>query len=348
MAGDVPKGSTPPVDPEVQRLQQQLERAKLQAELAQARKTALTASLPETGTTPLAGTTTLDSNVVIETEILAYRMMRGLAAKIADDVARAAAGRAILIYNEADLNALTAFRAFQQQIGQLGAAFDELAPPPETPGTLASVLVGTAVATVAAKTVVDLVSLFRHDRVVTGIPMTMEDLALVSEVGGALAKKQTKVFITYLYPHSVGAERIEGAMDDLRARAAEANQRILGMPDGQKKEVAQRRFNRLDEGLRQYEDMVTGTVGQGSNALAALVRGAGIDAILGEEPGANVLYLKILKVAGSNETRRTLLSTTVKRSGGVIVNYILFDADGSILRSGTADTYSGIVDEVEK
>jgi hypothetical protein len=333
-------------DSELQRLQKELERANLQAQIAQAQRTALTQSLPEPDTKALEGTTSVDANVVIETEILAYRMMRNLAAKIADEVARETGGRSILIHSEADMNALTAFRAFDRQLKQLAAAFDEIAPV-RNEAALSSVLIAAAVATVAAKTVLDLVGLVRSDRVITGVLITMEDLALVSEVGGALAKKKRKVFITHLYPRTAHTERIESAMDYVRTQAAAAHERIAALPDDEEKRLAQERFMRLDEGRRSYEDMITGVVADSSNALGALVRGAGIDSLLSEEPGASVLYLKILRSAGTNETRRTLLGSHVRRSGGVVVNYIVFDADGSILLSSTADAYSGIVEEVK-
>jgi len=348
--GDPTPPVTPPPDPELQRLQKELDRATLRAQIAQQERTALTQSLPETETKALDGTTSVDANVVIETEILAYRMMRNLAVKIADEVARATEGRSILIHSEADMSALTAFRAFDQQLRQLAAAFDEIAPVQnavQDEAALSSVLIATAVATVAAKTVLDLVGLVRSDRAITGVLITMEDLALVSEVGGALAKKKRKVFITHLYPRTAHTERIESAMDYVRTQAAAAHERIEALPDDEEKRRAQERFFRLEEGRRSYEDMITGVVADSSNALGALVRGAGIDSLLGEEPGASVLYLKILRSAGTNETRRTLLSSNVRRSGGVIVNYILFDADGSILLSSTADAYSGIVEEVK-
>jgi hypothetical protein len=336
-------------DLELQRLQRELDRATLQAQIAQQRRTALTESLPPSDTKPLEGTTTVDSADVIETEILAYRMLRKLAAKIAMDVDRATNGRAILIHHEADMTALTAFRSYERQLSQLAASFDELAPPDEQPAdAMASVIVAGALATTAvAKTLVDLTALFRTDRNIFGVPITIEDLALVSEVGGALARKKRKVFVTQLYPRPADSLRIEAPIDGVRTRALAARQRIEAMPDGEEKSRAIDRIRQLDDIRTGYEDLFTGVIAEGGHALAMLIRGAGVDALLTQEPGASVLYLKILKAAGTNETKRNLLRSTLKRSGGVVVNYILFDNDGSILLSSTADAYSGEVDELE-
>ena len=339
------KNGAPP-DPEIQRLQRELDRATLQAQIAQQRKSALADSLPPSDVKPLEGTTSVEGDV-IETEILAYRMLRKLAAKIATDVEQATNGRSILIHSEADMTGLTAFRAFDQQMTHLADAFDELAPKKEEESALASPFIALVVATAAAKTLIDLAALFRGDRAISGVPITIEDLALVSEVGGALARRKRKVFVTQLYPRAADSERIAGALDVVRIRAAAAQDRIAALPEeSAERLLAQDRYARLDEGRRGYEDMIGGVVAEGSNVLAMLVRGAGVNALLSQEPGASVLYLKILKAAGTNETRRTLLGSNLKRSGGVVVNYIVFDVDGSILLSSTADAYSGIVDEL--
>jgi hypothetical protein len=343
-----PENGAPP-DPELLRLKRELDRATLRAQLATQQREALTSSLVPVDTKPLEGTTTVDAGAVIETEILAYRMLRRLAAKIAADVERATQERAILIHSEADMAALTAFRAFDRQLAQLAAAFDDLAAAPApAPDDVLMSMAAVVATTTAAKAVLDFTSLFRRDRTLAGVAITMEDLALVSEVGGALARRKRKVFVTHLYPHTSETERIESALDAVRMRAAAAHERIGAIADEEEKRRAQDRYLRLDEGRRSYEDMITGVVAEGSNALATLVRGAGVDALLNQERGASVLYLKILKAAGTNETRRNLFRSTLKRSGGVVVNYILFDTDGSILLSSTADAYSGAVDEVDQ
>ena len=343
MSDIMPVPEQPKKDAELERLDRELRRAQYLQQISDARK----AVVPQLDLKPVAAAASIDPNDVIETEILTYRMLRKLAVKVANDVDTATKGRAILIHHETDMTALIAFRSFQRQLSQLAAAFDDVAPAPVSPVAPAAFAITAGVAAAAAKALIDLTSLFQAERTVTGVAIAIEDLALISEVGGTLARKKRKVFVTQLYPRTADTDRIEAPMQLVRNKATDARERVKALPDGDEKSSADERLRLLEDLRKGYEDQFAGVVvSEGTPALATLVRGAGIDALLAEEQGASVLYLKILKAAGTNEVRRTFLKTKVRRSGGVIVNYVLFDADGSILLSSTAEAYSGEVDEL--
>jgi hypothetical protein len=342
-------------DPEILRLEKDLERAKLQAQIAEQRKLAL----PTIDAKSLSGETRGIEGDIIETEILAYRMVRKAAETIAKNAHDATKEGAILIHHEPDMNALIAFRSFQRQLSQLAASFDAIARSSapsalETlaiPGGIADAVsailpIAGVVAAGAGSVLSGLATFLSTERTVAGFAVTIEDLALISNVGGELAQRKRKVFVTQLYPRSADIDRVQEPVNLVRSSALEARDRISALPDGDEKTKAQARFDQLEETRKTFEDLFERIVSDGGSGVITLVRGAGIDALLSAEPGAHVLYLKILRAAGTNETKRSFLRTKVRRSGGVVVNYILFDTDGSILLSNTVDAYSGKVDEL--
>jgi hypothetical protein len=339
-----------PKDPELQKLQKELDKETLLAEIALQKKKALTESLPPTSTiTPLEGKTEVDEKVLIEAEILAYRMLDAAATTIATAVAPKA-GAAIVIHNGADLAAVGAYRAFSGQMEALAKEYDAIAAPSQ-PDALA--IAGAAIVgiTAAVKTVIDLVALFRTDRKIQGVQVEIMDLALVSEVAGKLAANKKKVYISELYPLEIQTEHgatVQGDLDRVRQAAIAAKLRVDALVAGADKEKATARLNALDTIRAAFDDILTRVAAEGSGpVLATLIRGAAVETFLKK---GNVLYLKVLKAGGTNETKKNIFGSSkeVQHSGGVIVNYVLFDDDGSVLLSSTVNAYSGEMKDVPK
>jgi hypothetical protein len=340
--------ANPPKDPELERLQKELARAEVEAKIAEQRTKILTQSIPASDTKPLDASTTVDSNDIIESEILAYEMLRHVARRISNHVAGFLEGKSIVMHNDADMNALAMFRTFRTQLDQLVAAFDSLAPELSTQSAAETLDLGLAVpvATMMVKSVIDLLALFRTQRAVTGVTITIDDLAFVSEVGGALANlgRPPKVYVPSVYPRGGNTSGIVDALTKVRRSSIDAAARVDKLAaDGKAASVD--RMSELERVKDGYEDLVTHS--DGSAAISTLVRGASLDALLNEEPGAYVLYLKVLKVGGTNETKKSLFGSSLKHSGGVVVNYILFSDDGAIRASSTDHSYSGELDHVK-
>lgn len=340
-----------PPDPELQRLQREVALATAEAQIAEQRTKILTQSMPASDTKPLEASTTVDANAIIESHILAYDMLRHVARRIANHLATLVDGKPIIVHNDADMSALAMFRTFKTQLDGLAKACDAILPPApkEAPKEAAVKAFGVELAIPAAtmlvKSVIDLIALFRTQRTITGVAITIDDLAFISEVAGVLANqkpKPSKVYVPNLYPQPADTKGIAAALDAARDRSIAAQQRIAQEPDATKKAAAQTRFDQLEQIRKGYEDFVTHS--DGSAAIAALVRGATVDALLN---GAFVLYLKVLKSGGANETKKSLFGSSLKHSGGVVVNYILFAADGSIMASSTDHSYSGEMNELK-
>src|ERR1051326_8927005 len=306
MADPPPPKTDPPKDPQREQLQRELDLMTLQAQIATQQHTALLQSLPPSDVKPLDAKTTVDSNVVIEAEILAYRALHDVAKEIADKVTQ---GRTVLIHDDAGIAAWNAFRTFVAQLHELGKTYDAIAPVNET-FALDFTAAGMSVVavTAAVKTVIDLMAPFRVERNIYGVAITIADLALASA----------------------------------RQKAAAAAGRTKDAPPDS---PVKQRLQQLDVIRQGYEDLFTHVVAEASTALAALVRGAALNAQMSEE-NAVVLYLKVLRAAGTNETKRSLFGSTLKHSGGVVVNYICFKTDATVIASGVLDRYSGEVESV--
>lgn len=347
-----PKKDEQPKDPELEKLQKELEKETLLAQIAVQKKKALTESLPPTSAiTPPEGKTEVDEKVLIEAQILAYRMLDTAATAIAN-VVTPKAGAAIVIHNSTDLAAVGAYRAFAGQMDVLAKQYATIAPGP-APVPQAAAIAGAGIVgvTAAVKTVIDLVALFRTDRKIQGVVVDITDLALVSEVAGKLAANKKKVYVTELFPLEIQTEHgatVQGHLDRVRDAAVAAKLRVDALSAGTDKDKAGARLNELDKIRAAFDDLLTRVAGEGTGpVLGVLIRGAAVETFLKK---GNVLYLKVLKAGGTNETKKNIFGSSkeVQHSGGVIVNYVLFDTDGSVLLSSTVNAYSGEMKDVAK
>jgi hypothetical protein len=310
-------------------------------DLSSAATTATTT--PGSTVTPLDASTTADATANIEAYILAYRMLDRVAEKIVKLVEPHV--KSVLIHNAPDLAALGAYRAFQGQMKELTAEYDAIAP------EIAKEVVATAAAAIATVTttvmsVIELLALFRTQRTIQGVVIAEDDVPLYTQVAGRLVAKNKSVFISQLYP--VGIEPrisagIQKLLGDVRARAVAAATRVSKLTDPQKTD-AQTRLKAIDAIRIGYEELLTKVVTpDGAPFLASLLRGAAVDAKLAT---ASVLYLKVIKTGGANETTKSLVSSRIWHSGGIIVNFVLFEKDGSVKLASTVNAYSGKMDEV--
>jgi hypothetical protein len=229
-----------PPDSDLAAAEKRAKEAELAAKTAEQEAKAFKAGLPETSATALEGKITLDEKTVIETEKLAHASLGVVAQHIATEVlaARPAAGAGnpkpkIFIYNETDIGALTAFRAYAGQMKVLGQQFEDVAKGPVP-------LIGVAaipIVTATIKSVVDLVALFRTDTDIKGVAVTLDELALASEVAGRLADTHA-VYMSKLYPlEAVPATTLAGAqvqaiLADVRRKATAAEARVNAIGPG--------------------------------------------------------------------------------------------------------------------
>lgn len=342
---DEPIQPTKPKDPEIEKLEKELAKEELLAKIAVQKKTALDATLPA-AVTPLAAQTTVDDKTLIEAYILSYQMLDKVADKIVNKI-QPALGEAVLIHNAPDLTAVGVYRAFRGQMKELGAEYDAIAPI-QTEAAIAVVAAAIVGVTAAAKSIIDLLALFRSQRDIKGVDVAMDDLPLISEVAGKLAAKQKKVYVPQLYPIDLDPAKsadLHKLLADVRTRAGEATGRVNQLPVSPQKEVAAARLKAADEIRMGYENLLTKVATSETPLLSTLLHGAAIEGLLGK---AHVLYLKVLKASGTNETTKNIFKSDLEHSGGVIVNFVLFDKDGTVKLASTETAYSGETKNVPK
>jgi hypothetical protein len=99
--------------------------------------------------------------------------------------------------------------------------------------------------------------------------------------------------------------------------------------------------------------LVQAGAGSGANALTSLIKAENLSSALAVTdglPGKSYwLQLKVLKAGGNNRIKTNLLwdiftgGNRVSHSGGVIVEYILFDSGGTAIASDTITEYTGYI-----
>jgi hypothetical protein len=319
-----------PKDPEIEKLEKEKQKQTLLAEIATKKKEALAATFPST-VTPIEAKTEIDDKAIIEAHILAYQSLDRAAQKIVDKISPALSAAGVLIHNAEDLEAVGAYRAFRGQMTQLGKEYDAIAPADAALEFISAVVGVTA----AAKSVIDLLALFRTQRAIKGVDIVIDDLPFFSEVAGRLVAKGKKVYVPQLYPLDIDPDmsaEVQAILNEVRARAGEAASRVkAGTPD-------EARLKQLDEILAGYVDVLTKVATADAALLSTLLRGAAVEKVL---KSAQVLYLKVLKASGTNETSKSIFGSNVKHAGGVVVNFMLFNQDGTVKLSSVETAYSG-------
>ncbi len=179
-------------DPGLTALEQELARAKLEAELAAARRTAFEASLPKSTVTPLEGTTTIDDKLQIESEMMAYEAVDRIAREVADRVlGETGDGEGtIVIHDEATVAALRLYEVFLTQTAILLEAYasTKKAHDQATAPDFTSNMFLTEGVSAFARSAFDLLALFRQNTEYKGRAVTINEDALAAKVAGYLVE----------------------------------------------------------------------------------------------------------------------------------------------------------------
>src|SRR6185437_11432738 len=193
-----PSPSPSPESEELKRLKERNEilaeekkAAEAESDIAKAKKSELETKFPKPSATPLAGDTTVDSGVKIESEMMAYKAMADAAEKVAKELEEQGL-RSLAIYNEKDIKALLAYMLVSNQIQVMQTEYEKLLAPPPTAPTIvisnrpsltnrhsllgpAAVSSGISIATSVLGSFIDLVALLRTDTTIKGMDFNIEE-----------------------------------------------------------------------------------------------------------------------------------------------------------------------------
>lgn len=375
--------------------QRQVAMAQARRDIAQAQADEAKATLGTLDTSGLPKGSGEATSLNVEAKILAYQSVDSVATKIAAKVAAIKPKPAtIVIYSDKELGAVQQFRAFQQQAAVFHKAVagatrtgvsgipslpqlesDNTCVSPRAPAAVAEAGGGIAPLAVVG-TALQVLSIFKTDKKVTGIDVDVADFALAADVAGKLIEQN----IVVVYPPTFlpGAFSLKpGApasvmfkeYDALGADSATLEAflgLILARRDTINKLAATKGisascktiFARDLAKLSQYEaaaKMLKAAVDQelaflikvdektGATSLQALVAAETLATHFGVTP--YVLQLKPIAAGGATLTKTNLFSTHFYFSGGAVVSFLLLDgASGNVVLADTIPAYGGFVE----
>ena len=189
-------------DPVLETLTAEAARKKKEAEIAESEKKIRDAQ-PGADVKVLEGKTAIDDNVKIETEMFSYNAVQEISKQIAIRVNTCITGNSgkrvatIFIY---DTSLQTALRAYQAFLIQKKAIQDELKLLKNNYKTIDAASSRTLSVTGAAgmaRSVIDLISLFRQNTEFKGRSVTVDEEALVAQVAHEIKKLNQQATVVY-------------------------------------------------------------------------------------------------------------------------------------------------------
>jgi hypothetical protein len=325
----------------------------------------------------------------IEGTILSYQAMERIAGAIATDVARAAAPAAsatsgtsrpaVVLVTDKTLNAVQQARSFKRAAEVLHKGVTTLTVPtlaadsaqcdqPGSGGAGLGVLGGIDAA-------MQIAQLFKVDRSLEGVDVTLDDFALASSVLKALKKANVgKAVLASAYlPGGLGVaepvsnllKQVDALSDDqvtLDIRLVQIERKRNGLsaregdnavplPDKCKSafDAARRTYTALEISAKSLKERIdkflAAAVAIDDKAQAPLLQtmqqAEALETAFG---GAYLLHLKVIAGGGTIYTKKSLFSSSASIGGGGVVAYVLTGGtSGEVVTGGTVAEYGGFV-----
>jgi hypothetical protein len=362
--------ATPTPDPAVQELDKRIkeleklstiatkekEIALSEAERATAEKNKILNLLPTPTATPLTGATSVEGQLVFESELLAYKSLSDIASGVGADM-NGVTGT-VVMHNDADIHSLQAYSIILAQIkntvDQYKALNSRLNPGAAEEVGAATVLAAPQVVSTLLRSVVDIAALFRTDTAITGLAITVDNAVLNSQVAEVLRRKGFNVFEPKLYlpnlfnqPDSEIIKQL-GNLNLVKARGEQAVAEFDALSAEAQKASSKKaiipRVRALNTQVDAFIDALM-RVDETTklSPLTGLYRAERLRNLLDDKQNPTyVLHLKLAKAEGTRTKKSNLFTgTKLSYSGGMIVSYTLFDRNGQIVRSGIRASYRG-------
>lgn len=344
----------------------EMEKAKAQAEqekaIAEAQKAALKAELPDFSAKGPEGKITA-TDVNIECQILAYRAVSKIVSYISEKIKKEhPTTKKVVICDRNDLNNYFSYKIFIKQLELLKTEYDGVltikkGEVDNGARGLMAVASLTGVSTVLSS-IVDFASLFRTDVDIKGVDVEIVEEALIAELVKALkdktteAKKEIEPIEPIYLPFRINVpDKFLTEISNLDKCRDEALKKIENcQKSGNCKPEDVNKLNELN-GL--YDKIRSALVSidekTGNSRLEKLIKGEILNAELKPEQDnaelenlrlenpengeTDILYVKVVKAGGNNQTKRRFWTNEIAHSGGAIVAYFLMDKNGEIKES---------------
>ena len=319
-----------------------------EAERATAEKNKILNLLPTPTATPLAGTITVPDQVVLQSELMAYQSLSEIARQVGEDLD---VKGSVIVYNEADMNALQVYTILLAQIktivDQYNSLNKKLNPSASEEFGPAAVFAAPQVASTLLKSVADIAALFRTTTVITGGGITVDDAVLNAQVADILRRKglsvfEPKLFLPNLFdqPNSEIIKQL-GNLSLVKARGEQEVAEFDALStEAQKASIKKAFIPRVRALNTQVDTFISNLMRLDDttkqSALTGLYRAEKLRTLFQDEKQQTyVLHLKVAKAEGTKTTKSNLFTgTKLTYTGGMIVSYTLFDRNGQIVRAG--------------
>jgi len=336
------------------RLQQEAEIAELEKRISEAKKAtakakrdAVEQSLPDfTGRTPPEGSINID-NLQFENTLLAYQAMEVVAGKIQTELTKKLGPNISLVLLDnkeivSDAFAKLAYKSFEDQVVTIQNRYYSQNPNlkinRESPGITAT-----------ADFILDILPFFRADKTFKGTSFTINNQAFVAQLASKFrdaGDSKVSVYYPAQYPliRQDAVKDILTSIDTLQRLKRQGEERIaeLTNDDNDSEKIEKSKLEALNQSV---EDLITKLkkVDDETNKslFEVIARYRTLELIRGEN---NKIYFMFVNITGggTSRTTRTFLSNRLRHSGGIIVEYIIYDNDmASILLSNILDSYTG-------
>ncbi len=384
-------GSFAATPEEVQEAERDRDLAKAKQETAEANAARAKANIGELSSQSLPTGSGTATALNIEGKILAYRAVDAVASDIATQVLNAAPKATnIVIFGDAQFSAITRYWMFRTQLSKLnksivqivGGNLDE----PRLPGlssdeSLTSCKRGPVKEVIppliAVAAGLQVLSLFKTDKVMTGTDVSDDDFALSSAVVGKLKSARPSLNIVYptvYVPNAFPAvprpevksavldavdelERYKGALDRL-STLIDSRKKTLAAAIGSAKTSAScksmyetdvKTLERMEQSNKTLQKLVSNNQEflskvddkSGSSVLQDLYIA---ETLTSNFKSAYVLKLKTVAAGGATLAEKNLFTTNFYFSGGAIISYMLLDGQsGEIVSTAVLPRYAQYV-----
>lgn len=355
----------------ISNLKKQKEIAELERDIAKAQKDSLEAA-PKATSTPVKSDVVINGEE-IETELVVYYEMNKVVGKLADSLRETLPKNSTMaIFNAKDFDDWKFYRQsfplFKVIIEDLTESYCVLSKPSRSGSNDFKSLELDAAANLARSAnlvgqVADFLGYLRTETKQTGKNVEIGESVLVSEL---FSKLRTNSEIKMLYPKTFspvqpifcGKKTLEskccesGKENCTETREVYCSETANLFDDlyrARRKALENQKnadeLKRLNKTFDEFNDLFSG-----KNALeqhSALEKYLNAELInqLQQQPDVYFLEMKTLKAVGSQRIRKNLFFLTDKLdySGGIIIQWTLFDKDGNLKNSGVINSYGGFL-----
>ncbi len=334
----------------------EMEKAKLQAEqeksIAEAQKAALKAELPDFSVKGPEGTITADDNINIECNVLAYQAVSEIVSYISEKIKKKhPETKAVVICDRNDLNNYFSYKIFIKQLELLKTEYKRILTIKKGEvGSARSIMAVASLtgASTVLSSIVDFASLFRTDVDIKGVDVEIVEDALIAELVRTLKDEIIPIYPPFRMTVPDNFLTEISKLDKCRDEALKKIEDCKKRGNCQQEDVDKlNELNSLYDKIRSV--LVSIDEKTGTSRLEKLIKGEILNTELmlkhensehenlkqenPEKEETYILYLKVVKAGGNNQTKRRFWANEIAHSGGAIVAYFLMDKDGKIKES---------------